>query len=487
MPKELMRRTTPPGGVMNQEQVFVNRMRKSIYNAMSSSVLQGRSSIASKLGKSFGGRRDIYKDLGYPGLNELNIDNYLAQYARGDIAGRLIDAPVDGSWEQKPIVKEVDQDPTEKRLEETEFEKDWTALVKKFRIWNVLSRVDKLTGLGRFGVLFMGFSDVTVAADLRNEVSGEKLDLKFLQPYSEKNVEIHSWDNDLTSDRYGYPLLYKLTTADSTGTGATKELLVHHSRVLHIAEGLMESNIYGTPRLERGFNRLMNLELIVGGSAEMFWQGAFPGYAYIADAETDMTQVAADIEKEIDMFVHDFKRYMKLQGLTVEKLSGDVADPKGHVEVQIIMLSIAYGFPKRILEGSERGELASSQDEIHWNDKLNTRRVDHCEPVILRPLLDTLIKYGILTDPGEEGYTIVWPDLNSPTDKDKAEVAKSLSTAIKDYFVSPDASIALPFDAFLEEILNFDVDKVKRIMEKVETSLGGAIAREGNNNNGEED
>lgn len=484
MGNEMMRRTAPiPGAVMNTEQLFVNRMRRSIYNAMSSSVITGRSSIAAKLGKSFAGRRDIYKDLGYPGLNELNIDNYLAQYARGDVAGRLVDAPVDGSWKQKPIVKEIGK---EKGEDETPFEKDWSELVKNFRVWNVLTRVDKLTGLGRFGVLLMGFNDVTDVLGMKEE-AGEKVELLYLQPYSEKNVEINKTDPDPQSPRFGFPLIYKLTMVDSTATGSTKELLVHYTRVIHIAEGLLESNLYGTPRLERGFNRLMNLELIVGGSAEMFWQGAFPGYAYIADADTDMTQAASDIENEIDMFVHDFKRYMKLQGMKIQKLSSDVADPKGHVEVQMIMLSIAYGFPKRILEGSERGELSSDQDERNWNSKLDSRRIDYCEPVILRPLIDSLIEHGVLTPPSEEGYTVVWPDLNTTTDKEKAEVGKTIATAIKEYFVSPDATLALPFEAFLEEILNFDKEKVQRIMELTEASLGDAMNRESNNRDEEDE
>ena len=470
-----MIRTTPLPTGASAEQVFINRMRSSIYRAMSSSVLQGRSSIASKLGKTFGGKRDIYEALGYPKLNELTVNDYFAQYLRGDVAGRLIDAPVDGSWEQKPEIKDQSEG------DQSEFEKGWDELVKWYSLWNIMPRADKLAGLGRFSVLLLGFDDVETKEQLKDPVGTVK-ELLYVQPYGEKNAEVVSWDKDPQSDRYSQPLTYKLKMASIGNNQGSSDIVVHHSRIIHIAEGLLESNTYGTPRLERVFNRLLNLELIVGGSAEMFWQGAFPGYAFIADAETDMAGSAADIENEIDMFVHDFKRYMKLQGLKVEKLSSDVADPKGHVDVQLTMISIASGIPKRILEGSERGSLASTQDESNWNDKLDTRRINYVEPVILRPFIDKMVEVGLLKKPIGDDYVIVWPDLNTPSDKEKAEVAKSRADAIRSYLQSPDAFLALSFESFLSEILEFDKDKVDRITENQKALVDGMLAREAEGN-----
>ncbi|MDH3359946.1 MAG: DUF1073 domain-containing protein [Desulfobulbaceae bacterium] len=450
-----MKRTTPIPSKLNASQQQSIMLRQAVAKMLSSSILTSRASLASSAGQSFDGKRDIYTALGYP--KTITFQQYYDKYRRQDIAGRLVDAPVDGAWEQKPKILEPN-------TKDTQFEKDWKELVDKFKIWNIITRVDKLSRIGEYAILFLGFDDIETTDDLRNEVQGTP-ELQYLQPYKQDNAEITEWVKDAGDPRYGMPLIYRLTIEKSGAIEGTSQISVHHSRIIHMAEGLLESNIYGLPALERVYNRLLNIELIIGGSAEMFWQGAFPGYAFVAADDADMTQTASAIEDEIDMFVHDFKRYMKLQGLEVTKLTSDVASPKDHLESQLTMISVASGIPTRVLTGSERGELASSQDEAHWNNKLDSRRVDHCEPNILRALIDRLIKYKILAAPGADGYKVEWPDLNSPTDKDKADVAKTLSGALKDYMTNPETEMLLPFESYLEEILQLPPEAVTRIIE----------------------
>ena len=451
-----MKRTRPPAKVMNADQQARLMLRNSIHKVLSSSILTSRASIAHKLGETFQGKRDLYNALGYPQLNEITYDNYYGKYRRHDVAARVIDAEVDGCWQQMPEVIEPEEN-------ETDFEKKWQELEKKHKIFSTLIRLEKLTRIGQYGVLLFGFSDVKVKEDMQKPLPASA-ELLYLQPYSEGNAVIKQFDRNPGSPRYGQPEQYQLSyTEPGNNSTITNDLLVHHSRVLHITENLLESNIYGLPVLERVYNRLINLDLIVGGSAEMFWQGAFPGYAFVADADADITAEASTLEDEIDMYVHDFKRYMKLQGLKIEKLSSDVADPMNHVEVQMIMISIATGIPKRILEGSERGELASGQDEGHWNDKLQSRREFKTTPNIIQPVIEKLLSVKALPEPGAEGYEVLWPDLSSPTDKDKADIGKVRSESIKNYAAVPDTEFLIPFDTFLEEILEIDPETVKRI------------------------
>ena len=482
-----MKRTTP---IRNDSQLQVQMLRSSVTRMLTNSVLSSRASAATKLGKSFGGKRDLYTALGYPEI--ISYDDYLGKYERQDIAGRIIDAFVDGAWEQKPVVREVEE---EKTGDESKFEKKWIALVKEQKLWAIFTRFDKLTRIGRFGILLLGFNDVQKVEDLKEEVGGagqKATELLYVQPFGEGSIEIADWDKNPASPRYNLPLTYELTLEDPSSnlTTTSKRVLtrtikVHYSRVIHNTEGLLASNIYGMPVLQRGYNRLLNLELIVGGSAEMFWQGAFPGYAFVADDDSTISpETKIELKDEIDMFVHDFKRYMTLQGLKVEKLSSEVANPEKHVEVQLAMISIAHGIPLRILTGSERGQLASTQDETHWNDKLHSRRIDHLEPDMVRPTIDRLIQYDVLPDPGEEGYEVFWPDLNAPTDKDKAENGKTRSESIKNYTMGFDTEFLIPFDVFLEEILDLDAEKVARIVDAREKMNGEMLRREAEDGEG---
>ena len=237
-----------------------------------------------------------------------------------------------------------------------------------------------------------------------------------------------------------------------------------------MAQGLLESNVFGQPKLERIFNRLLNLELIVGGSAEMFWQGAFPGLQFNAQPDMNMSQTATDMKEKIDEYVHGLKRYLTTQGLEVNKLSADVANPQAHVDVQLQMICIASGIPKRILEGSERGELASSQDGKNWNDRLDSRRRDETEPTILRPVIDKLIAVGIITPPAGGEYTVNWPDYNVASPKEKAEVGKTRTEATAKYIESG-MDILIPPKQYFEEMLDMDVAQVDRLLAGAENAL----------------
>lgn len=426
-----------------------------------SSVISSRAQLASRMGKSFGGKRDIYEALGFP--LSITYAEYRAKYARHEVATRVIDAPVDGVWSQKPeIVEDVE--------DETQFEKDVQAVIKQKKLFHFLRRVDILSCIGRYAVLLLGVDD---GKELDQPLETAKR-LLFVQPYSEDSAEVVEWDKDQQSERFGLPVRYRLRITEPGNVATSFSKDVHHSRIIHIAQGLLESNIYGTPRLERIYNRLLSLEFIVSGSAEMFWQGAFPGLNFSALPDTVLddtsTTGATDIKEQIDAYVHGMKRYLTTQGIDIQKLNADVVDPKSHVDVQIAMVSIATGIPKRILEGSERGELASSQDGDNWNARLDSRRKDETEPSILRPVIDRLIAVGIVTPPAGNEYTVIWPDLAAPSNKEKADVGNTRAEAVEKYLNSG-MDIIIPPKQFFEEILEMSVEQVERLLAAGEDAL----------------
>lgn len=434
-----------------------------------SSVIASRAMLSSRMGKSFGGKRDLFEALGYP--LDITYEDYFAKYSRGDIAARIIEAPVNGTWEQKPeIVEDVET--------ETQFEKDIQEVIKKKKLFHFLRRADLLSCIGSYAVLLLGVDDGLELSEPLVKAS----ELLYLQPYSEGSSEIMTWDKDNTSPRYGLPETYQLKIMEPGKVTSYQTKIVHHSRAIHIAQGLLESNTHGTPKLERIYNRLLSLDLIVGGSGEMFWQGAFPGLQFNTDPEMDMTQTETETVEMIDKYVHGMKRYLTTQGMDVNKLASDIADPSKHVDVQVSMISIATGIPRRILEGSERGELASSQDESNWNDRLDSRRLDETEPTILRPVIDRLIECGVIMAPAGGEYTVIWPDLSAPSNKDKADVGKTRTEAMEKY-LSSGLDMLVPPKQFFEEILDMDVAQVERLLDGGEDALA-ALREEERQNRG---
>ncbi|HLU48832.1 MAG TPA: hypothetical protein VK116_12140, partial [Planctomycetota bacterium] len=138
-------------------------------NAAASFISRTIRSIYARLaGQHFNGDRDLYDVCGYP--RHIGPEEYLGAYLRGDLAARIVDAYPDATWREPPTVKrdgtnEGDDDDFSKAIEE---------LDEKFGFWSVLSRLDRLAGLGHYGVLLVGL-DGGVPLDQPVEGGGFRL------------------------------------------------------------------------------------------------------------------------------------------------------------------------------------------------------------------------------------------------------------------------------------------------------------------------
>ena len=432
------------------------------------SDLVSRTRMAYGLGYQYENERNLYQTLGYK-IN-LEFTDFFYKYSRGDIAKALIDKPVNATWRLKPEIKEADK-------KETPFEEQWKELVKKFGVFNTLVRLDKLMCLGRYSILLIGVNDgKSLMEPLEPAEYGKNRKLLYLQPYSELNAEIKTWNTNQQSERFNLPELYQITVNQ---TGNQSSFAVHHSRLIHVLQDQLESEVYGTPSLQAVFNRLQDLEKVIGGSAEMYWRGARPGYAALAkegydfgvDEEGNTDKDA--LQEQLDKFDNGLRRWLRVQGVDIQALEMQVVSPADQVNVQLQIIAAASGIPMRILLGSERGELASSQDERAWADSTDSRRTDIAEPVVVRPLIGKLIWCGILPPPETGDYEVDWPDLHTPSEKELAEVGKIKTESLTNYARTPGAQDILPVEQFLRKMLNFDSTDIEEA-----TALIGSVLQD---------
>lgn len=423
------------------------------------SELLTRSGLASRLGKSFSGARDLYEVLGY--TRSLQFEDYWSMFERGRLGARIVTAPVNSTWHGKTEVWEGQE------AKDTQFEKDWKDLDKKHQILPKMVRLDILAGIGRYAVLLMGFND---SEDFATPLTTTgSLQLLYIQPYHEDAAKITDWDKDPRSPRYGKPVTYTINanSLGSTPGGIGISLKVHYSRVIHIAEGLLDNDVYGKPRLRSVYNSVQDLEKIAGGSAEMFWQGAMGGKAFSAREGATLDPVG--LEAEIDEYIHGLRRYVKLQNMDIQDLTPGVSDPKSHIDIQLDLIAGETGIPKRILIGSERGELASSQDEGNWNSRVQQRREQFAEPFILRPFIDKMLELKILPTPKDD-YQVQWADLSTMDAKTKAEIGEIKAKTIAAYIGAPGAEMIVPEEFFLSDIIDLDSNQIERIKELRKTA-----------------
>lgn len=430
------------------------------------SVIVARAQLASQMGLQYGGDRDVYRALGYKASSEITYTDYYNYYSRLDIAAAVINRPIDATWRGGFELLESDDD------NETALEKVFYDLYDKLALHPKFSRLDKLTGIGRYGLLLLGLNDTPNIQDFARPVNGSALKLLWVKPFGEGSAptNIIEYVTDSSDERYGQPLTYTITVAN-VSTGASQEIKVHHSRVIHVADGLLESEIEGTPRLQVVFNRLMDLEKLVGASAEMFWRGARPGYQGKLDENTFLSEaVKTELQAQIDEYEHNQRRMILNEGITWDALASQVADPEKHVLVQLQMISAVTGIPLRILLGSEVGELASSQDRNNWLDSIEGRRGEFAEPCIIRPFADRGIKQGWLPPPKKD-YTVKWQDLFAMSDKEKADIGQARSLAIKNYASAPTAESIVPPKSFRTICLGLSDEENELIEEELKAAM----------------
>ena len=143
-------------------------------------------------------------------------------------------------------------------------------------------------------------------------------------------------------------------------------------------------------------------------------------------------RLPADQEKlkdQIDEYVNNMRRVIRTQGMDLKTLGGSVSNPQGPFDVIMKLVSVATGIPIRILTGSERGELASTQDDGNWASRIEERQQHFAEPMMLRPLIDHLVQLRALPEPSDGEYQINWSSLSDPGERERAETADKLASA----------------------------------------------------------
>ncbi len=433
---------------------------------MSNTILSRRS-LAGYLGQSFGGDRDLYTECGYP--VELRYDNFYSRFVRQDISQRILAAYPDATWRMLPEVYETEDS------KETEFERMWKDMVKKKKIFHYLKRTDKISGIGQYAVLLLGFAD---GVDFKTELKeGEGKQLLYMRPYSQSNASIYEWETNQRNERYGLPKVYDLTvnnpinlsSSNDNKSDAYSHIYVHWTRIIHIAQDLQEDDVYGTPVLESIYNRLQDIETILGGSTEMFWKMGFPGLALKAESDSNWDiQTKADMESQVKNYMNGLERVMRLRGIDVQQLIPTGIDPTPLLSMELKFISGAKGIPLRVLIGSERGELASTQDDKNWNSRVAERREYIGEHSLIRPFVERLQYAGIL--PNVE-FNIDWPDINVPSDIERADVGLKRMQALQLYCNAIGADDRYPIEKFLENEMGMNPEEIALIMPEYEKAI----------------
>ncbi len=446
------------------------------------SLITDRQNSFGAYGKMYEGDRDIPKAAGY-NLTR-TFSDYSAKYTYQDIAQRIVNAPGDATWQDPPTLTDGEEG-------DTPFIQAWEAVVNFGRdltdevadqksIWHYCQRIDHLAGVGRYGGLVLGVNDgqLDFASPIKKGGANRISDFLYLAPYDEINIEIKELGVNPTNRRFNLPQMYNLIpNADlinATGSSLTTSkdndgIDIHWTRVIHVAEGLKNNEVFGTPRLELIYNLLDDLLKVTAATGESAWQLMTRGLIASTRDGFKLPEDTTNIRAAMEAFMHEQMRVLELQGMDVTLTDGMIVDPTGVVKSIMSLISAATGIPQRILLGSEAGHLASDQDEKAWSKKVMSRQNNFAETIILRPLISRLIFVGILPPPSSGSYTVHWPSQLILTELEEADKLQKEMSALASA-VSPDL---LPLVTFLKIELGWTDDQVQMMLrdKSLESSL----------------
>ncbi len=386
------------------------------------STLISRLQLANRAGLQFGGLRDLYAVFGYN--KALTADDLLAKYTRQDIASRIVDAPPSATWSHPPTMKDNDV-----------VQAKWDVLTKKTKLWGAMYRADRLARLNAFSLLLIGFDD---SGDLAQPVRpGSVKQLLYVRSIGARQVEEVEFDDNVRSPRFGMPNMYKVkfddptvkaSTAGTIRTRGIKDFTVHWTRTVHVTENPLEDLVFGIPILEKVYNLLDDLLKVAGGTSEMYWLTGNRGLHASIDADMDVDpDDAADLADEIEEYQHQLRRFIKTRGVDLKVLESTTPNPKDVFEMIMALISGTTGIPRRILTGSEAGQLASEQDRANWAERITERRNLYATPDMLDPVVERLQHVNLLPEGDIEWE---WPSAFIQNPLEESQVMAQTARAV---------------------------------------------------------
>lgn len=303
--------------------------------------------------------------------------------------------------------------------------------------------------------------------------------ITYLKVFNAIDAEVSAWEVNRTSPRYNQPILYRVTLDSqwsqtySAGQPTSTEN-VHWTRIVHIPGRDIQSanELLATSEIEPILNPALNLDKILGASGEGYWKSCFMGLVISTHPQlgTSTKVDKAAIKNQQENWDNTLTRSMFLQGAAATTIAPSVVDPSMHIEKNIEAICIQKGCPKRKYMGSERGELASGQDEGDWNDQIRIYHRTYATPRVAVPLIDRFIMIGACPEPAGEGYTTEWQDPGALSKLEMAQVAAQLTTAMSTAISTGVVPTMMTQEDYQTEIMGMDPDTSDRVIKNRDES-----------------
>lgn len=408
-----------------------------LVNALAHEIGRQRMMYAGQPGNTK--RTKLWDEFGYP--DGLEFDRYYRAYERNAVAYAAVHKLLDSCWVDNPTI--IDGDADKESTQTTPWETLATKLLKKH--WAKIKDADRRNLVGRYSALLIQFRDGREWSEPVDTAVVSRLKDKSivkLIPAWESQIKPGNFDTDTLSETYGQPVSYNFNeqpVGDDGTYGPVRGVTVHPDRIIILCEGSEDENMLsGVPYLRAGYNKLLDLEKISGGSAEGFLKNASRQLGISFDSSTDMGTIAKQAKEagyetlgeamndKMARLNRGTDAALVTQSGTTSVLSVAAADPAPTWTVTANEFSSSIQCPFTILFGQQTGRLASDQDKADWAKRCNGRRWGF-QTAVVEAVLERFWTMGAIDAPASGEVTLAWSDLLAPSEKEKIANMQALA------------------------------------------------------------
>lgn len=400
-------------------------------------LARGREEFARVFGALDAKRPTAWAQYGYP--EQISFPQYLQAYSRGGAAHGAVHRLLDKCWQGNPRIKSPASDK----------ETPWEVAVKKtldaILAWKKFKDLDRRNMVGRYAALIYRVGD---GKALREPMATAKR-LVGIVPVYEDQIKVTKWFSNPEDEKYGEPEMFQYRMRSPSDMAADTQgrpeewADVHPSRVQILAEGSAGDMFDGVPLLKAGFNDLVDLEKITGGSAESFLKNSARTMVFEYDKDASVTAIAqpsADGSpgKTVRQVHSEQARELNrnqdssivIQGGKANTLQTTISDPRGAFEVAACSFAASVQIPYTVLFGQQTGRLASDEDKADMAARCGARQQNELTPM-LTEFVTRMQAAGII----EQGdFEIEWPNVNAPSELEKVELLLKMTAASQQAF-----------------------------------------------------
>lgn len=416
-----------------------------LVNALADAIGRQRMLYAGQPGNTK--RTKLWDEFGYP--DSLEFDRYYRAYERNAVAFAAVHKLLDSCWVDNPTI--IDGDDGKESTETTAWEKSATKLLKKHM--PKIKDADRRNLVGRYSALLIQFRDGrewhepvdrAKVKSLRNIGNGP---IVKLIPAWESQIRPGNFDTDTLSETYGQPVSYNFNeqpVGDDGTYGPVRGVTVHPERIIILCEGSEDENMLsGVPFLRAGYNKLLDLEKVSGGSAEGFLKNASRQLATDFDEKVSIDSLIKQAKEagydklgdamnaKVNKLNSGTDAALVTQGGKTSVLSVAAADPSPTWTVAANEFASSIQCPFTILFGQQTGRLASDEDKTDWAKRCNGRRWGF-QSTVVESVLERLWTVGVIDPPSSGEVTLAWSDLLAPSEKEKIANMQAMAVVAKD-------------------------------------------------------